>query len=39
MLSCCSILKRDPAYIALNTFWILVGIVGILRSMGLLNPS
>jgi hypothetical protein len=37
MLSWCSILKRDPAYIVLNTFWILVGIVGILRSGGMIH--
>ena len=32
MLSWCSALKKDPAYTLLNTFWILVGIVGILRA-------
>ncbi len=32
MLSWCAALKRDRAYIVLNVFWILVGIVGILRA-------
>jgi len=32
MLSWCSALKKDAAYTLLNTFWILVGIVGILRA-------
>jgi hypothetical protein len=32
MLSWCSILKKDTAYSLLNTFWIMVGIVGILRA-------
>jgi hypothetical protein len=32
MLTWCSSLKRDPAYMLLNGFWILVGIVGILRA-------
>jgi hypothetical protein len=32
MLSWCSTIKRDKAYILLNTFWILVGIIGICRA-------
>ena len=32
MLAWCSRLRRDAAYTTLNTFWILVGIVGILRA-------
>ncbi|HZJ22668.1 MAG TPA: hypothetical protein VFD54_05115 [Anaerolineales bacterium] len=32
LLSWCAILKRDQAYTVLNVFWILVGIVGILRA-------
>jgi hypothetical protein len=32
LLSWCAILKRDRAYTVLNTFWILVGIVGIVRA-------
>jgi hypothetical protein len=36
LLSWCSILKRDKAYILLNTFWILVGLTGIARAGGFL---
>ncbi|MDK2124917.1 hypothetical protein [Parachitinimonas caeni] len=32
MLAWCSALRKDPAYTLLNSFWILVGIVGILRA-------
>jgi hypothetical protein len=32
LLSWCSLLKRDRAYTLLNMFWIVVGIVGILRA-------
>jgi hypothetical protein len=32
LLSWCAILKKDQAYTVLNVFWILVGIVGILRA-------
>ncbi len=32
MLSWCAALKRDRAYTVLNVFWILVGLVGILRA-------
>jgi len=40
LLSWCAILKKDKAYTVLNLFWIMVGIVGILRASGLLqyNP-
>ena len=34
LLTWCSTLKKDKPYILLNTFWILVGIVGILRAGG-----
>ena len=37
LLSWCAILKKDRAYTVLNLFWILVGIVGILRAAGLLQ--
>ncbi|WP_221406282.1 hypothetical protein [Daejeonella rubra] len=37
LLSWCAILKKDKAYTVLNLFWILVGIVGILRASGLLH--
>jgi hypothetical protein len=33
----CSTLKRDNAYIVLNGFWILVGIVGILRAGNIIH--
>jgi hypothetical protein len=32
MLSRCSILKRDLAYSVVNVFWVIIGIVGILRA-------
>ena len=32
LLSWCAILKKDQAYTVLNVFWILVGMVGILRA-------
>jgi hypothetical protein len=35
MLSWCSALKKDAAYTLLNVFWIGVGMVGILRSLGI----
>ena len=34
ILSWCAILKKDLAYSVLNLFWILVGVVGILRATG-----
>ncbi len=34
LLSWCAILKKDFAYTLLNCFWVLVGIVGVLRTMG-----
>ena len=32
LLAWCSLLKKDKAYALLNSFWILVGIVGIYRA-------
>jgi len=32
LLSWCAILRKDRAYTVLNLFWILVGVVGILRT-------
>ena len=32
LLSWCAILKNDKAYTLLNSFWIIVGIIGILRA-------
>lgn len=37
MLAWCSRLRRDPAYTVLNTFWILVGVIGILRAAQLIH--
>jgi len=37
VLTWCATLKRDAAYIVLNVFWILVGIVGILRAGNFLH--
>ncbi len=37
MLSWCSMLKKDRAYTLLNVFWILVGVIGILRAGGMLR--
>ena len=37
MLSWCAILRRDNAYTTLNTFWILVGVVGMARAGGWLH--
>jgi len=36
LLSWCAALKRDQAYTLLNVFWILVGIVGILRASAII---
>ena len=32
LLSWCALLRRDQAYSVLNIFWIMVGIIGILRA-------
>ncbi len=37
MLTWCSTLKRDAAYVLLNAFWILIGLIGILRAGNLLH--
>ena len=36
LLTWCALLRKDKAYILLNGFWILVGIVGILRAGGII---
>lgn len=36
LLSWCAVLRRDAAYSLLNVFWVLVGIVGMLRANGTL---
>ncbi len=37
MLSWCSILKKDSAYSLLNVFWIVIGVVGMLRASGVIH--
>jgi hypothetical protein len=37
MLTWCARLKRDLAYTLLNSFWILIGIIGIARAAGYLK--
>jgi hypothetical protein len=34
MLAWCSVLKRDLAYSILNLFWVVIGVIGILRAGG-----
>ena len=37
MLSWCAIVKKDRAYTVLNVFWIMVGVVGILRAGNMIH--
>jgi len=37
LLTWCALLRKDKAYILLNSFWILIGVVGILRAGGFLQ--
>lgn len=37
MLSWCAMLRKDAAYTLLNTFWVLVGVVGVLRAANYLS--
>jgi hypothetical protein len=37
MLSWCATLKRDKAYIVLNVFWVLIGVMGIARAGNLIH--
>lgn len=37
ILSWCSVLKKDKAYTLLNVFWIMVGVIGMLRAGGMLR--
>lgn len=39
ILSWCSILKKDKAYTLLNVFWIMVGIVGMVRASHVSWPA
>ena len=34
MLSWCAVIRKDRAYTVLNVFWIIVGIVGMMRAIG-----
>jgi hypothetical protein len=34
VLAWCSVLKKDVAYSILNVFWVIIGIVGIVRAGG-----
>ena len=36
ILSWCSVLKKDKAYSLLNIFWIIIGVVGILKAAGII---
>lgn len=33
LLTWCAALRKDAAYTLLNTFWVLIGIVGIVKAM------
>jgi hypothetical protein len=35
MLAWCSVLKKDNAYTLLNTFWVIIGAIGIFRASGM----
>jgi len=37
MLSWCAILKKDHAYTILNLFWIIIGVIGVIRSVHFLE--
>ncbi len=37
MLTWCAVLKKDKAYILLNAFWILIGILGIARAANFMH--
>jgi hypothetical protein len=36
-LSWCAILKKDLAYTLLNVFWIVIGVIGIVRASGIIG--
>ena len=38
LLSWCALIKKDAAYTVLNVFWVGVGIVGMLRTIGFMHP-
>jgi len=37
MLVWCSTLKKESAYILLNGFWVIIGVIGIVRASGMLH--
>ena len=38
LLSWCALIKKDAAYTVLSVFWVGVGIVGMLRTIGFIHP-
>lgn len=36
LLTYCAVIKKDRAYMLLNAFWILVGVVGVCRAAGMI---
>ena len=36
LLTWCALLRKDKAYTLLNGFWILVGLIGILRAANMI---
>jgi hypothetical protein len=36
LLSWCSVLKKDRAYTLLNVFWIIIGVVGIMKAASII---
>jgi len=37
VLSWCAILKKDVAYTLLNVFWVIIGVIGIVRASGVVG--
>src|SRR5947208_42921 len=37
LLSWCAIVRKDKSYTVLNVFWVMVGVVGILRAGNILH--
>ena len=37
LLTWCAVLRKDAAYTLLNSFWILIGLIGIARAGGFLS--
>jgi hypothetical protein len=38
-LSWCATLKKDAAYTLLNVFWVIIGIIGIVRASGFFSKQ